>query len=166
MAAQCDKTPSSDPNYVPALVVLALAQEKSGNFKQAAQIYDQVLQRYPLFSPATLKLAILYFERLADDKKAYDLATKVYETYPHDPDLARTLGILVYRRGDYSRSAQLLKQSAQTRKDDAELLYYLGMAQYRLKARMESKAALQQSLALNVQAKLAEDARRILAELK
>src|SRR5204862_4196669 len=65
MAAQCDKTPISDPNYVPALVVSALAQEKSGNFKQAAQIYDQVLQRYPLFSPATLKLAILYFERLA-----------------------------------------------------------------------------------------------------
>jgi uncharacterized protein HemY len=73
---------------------------------------------------------------------------------------------MAYRHANYSAAAQYLKQSLQTRKDDGELLYYLGMAQYQLKAKAESKAALQHALALNLDPKLASEAKRVLAELK
>ena len=59
-----------------------------------------------------------------------------------------------------------LKESAEKITNDPELYYYLGMAQYQLKQKPESKDALQQALKLNLQAKLADDARKTLLQLK
>ena len=44
--------------------------------------------------------------------------------------------------------------------------YYLGMAQYHLKKRTESKQSLQRALDLSLPSELANEARRTLAELK
>jgi Flp pilus assembly protein TadD len=108
----------------------------------------------------------LYFAHLGNDQKAYDLLPKASQSFPQDPDVAKALGILAYRKGSYAQAVDLLKKSAASRKADAELLYYLGMAQYKLKSKAESKASLQEAVSLNLQAKLAEDAKRVLAELK
>jgi tetratricopeptide (TPR) repeat protein len=166
-AAQAESILKAEPNYAPALMVSGMDQETRGNYKQAAQSYEKVLARFPLFAPATRNLAILCFVRLGDDTKAYDLATKARQTYRDDPAIARTLGILAYRRQDYPKAVQFLKEAAQKQSDDAEALYYLGLAQYQLKARTECKSALQKALALKtIQPKMADDARRLLAELK
>jgi uncharacterized protein HemY len=93
------------------------------------------------------------------------LALKARESFPDDPNLTKALGILAFRREDYSRSVQLLKESSQKLNNDAETLFYLGMAQYRLKRLEESKQTLQKALALNLSPQLAEQARRVLAEL-
>lgn len=165
-APEAQKILTADPAYVPALMVSALVLESQAKYDLAAQTYNQVLARYPLFTPATRNLGLLYFSHLNDDQKALDLTAKARDAYPQDPDIAKALGVLSYRKGNYPKAAQLLKESALARKNDAELLYYLGMAQYQLKAKAESKATLQQAVSLNLQAKLAEDARRVLAELK
>lgn len=141
-------------------------QEAQGNFPAAVESYNQVLSRFPSFSPATRNLGLLYFAHLKDEQKAYDLVAKAREFFPEDPEVSKALGILTYRKGNYSRAAQLLKESSQSRKRDAELLYYLGMAQYQLKSKPESKATLQQALSFDLPAKLADDAKRVLAELK
>ena len=83
-----------------------------------------------------------------------------------DAEVAKAVGILAYRRADYKRSTQLLKESARKRADDAELHYYLGMAHFKLKESKESKTALQRALTLNVQTKFATEAKRVIAELK
>src|SRR5207249_3732734 len=116
---------NADPSYVPALMVSALVQEQRGNYIEAQKLYGKVLARYPYFAPATRQLALLYAEHLGDDQKAYELAVKAREVFPEDPELAKTLGILAFRRGDYSRSAQLLREGALKRSSDAELLYFL-----------------------------------------
>ena len=166
VASQLEAIIKADPHYIPALMVNELLQQEKGNFQEARKTLDQVLSLNPLFVPATRDLAILCFDRFPDDSRTSDLATKARASFPDDPNLAKVLGVMAYRHANYSAAAQYLKQSLQTRKDDGELLYYLGMAQYQLKAKAESKAALQQALALNVQAKLADEARRVLAELK
>jgi tetratricopeptide (TPR) repeat protein len=166
VATEAEKVLATEPDYVPALMVSALAQEASGNHKQAALVYDKILARYPLFAPANRNLAILCCNHLSDDKKAYDLAVKARDSFPQDAILAKTLGILAYRKSDYPRAAQLLKQSIQARPGDGESLYYLGMAQYQLKAKSESKASLQQALPMNLTPQQAADAKRIIAELK
>jgi tetratricopeptide (TPR) repeat protein len=148
------------------MMLSALIQEGQGDFKQAAQIYEQILDRYKYFTPANRKLGLLYFAHLGNDQKAYDLLSKASQSFPQDPDVAKALGILAYRKGSYAQAVDLLKKSAVSRKADAELLYYLGMAQYNLKSKTESKASLQQAVSLNLQTKLADDARRVLAELK
>ena len=166
-AAEAERTLKADPTYVPALMVSGLDQEKGGNYKQAAQCYEKVLARFPLFAPATRNLAILCFERLNDDTRAHDLATKARQTFRDDPAIARTLGILAYRKQDYPKAVQFLREAGQKQNDDAEVLYYLGLAQYQLKARAECKSALQKALALKtIQPKMADEARRVLQELK
>ena len=157
---------NAEPDYVPAMMVSALVREQEGNYQEAKQLYERTLAAYPLFAPATRQLAVLYAQHLGDEQKAYEFAIKAREAFPEDEELAKMLGILDYRRGDYRWSALLLKESVQKQNDDAELLYYLGMAYYRLKEWQESKDALERALALNVPPKLADDAKRLLAELE
>ena len=156
----------SAPDYVPALMVKAAIAEQKSDLAMAGRTCEDVLNRYPDFAPAQKQLAILYAKDPNNDAKAYPLAVKARAAFPGDPEVAGALGIIVYRQGDYSRAANLLQESARQRNGDAELLYYLGMAQYHLKNRAESKTALQKALDLNLSGTPAVEAKRILAELK
>jgi tetratricopeptide (TPR) repeat protein len=157
---------STNANYVPALMASAVQAEKQGKPDDAKNFYEKALARFPAFMPAARNLVILYAQHPGDDQRAYDLGVKARAAYPDDADLARSLGLLAYRRGDYVRASQLLQESSQKYGQDGEVLYYLGMAHYQLKQKSESKAELQRALSLNLESKLAEDARKTLAELK
>lgn len=157
---------ATDPNYVPALMVSALADERQGKFDEAARTYERILGRFPAFTPASRNLALLCYGHLRDEAKAYTLAAKAAEALPGDPELANALGILCYRRGEYGRSALWLQDSLRNRTPRPETLYYLGMAQFRLKERDESKQNLKRALELNLQTDLASEAKRVLADLK
>jgi hypothetical protein len=52
------------------------------------------------------------------------------------------------------------------RDSDGELMYYLGMAQFQLNKRTESKQTLQRALELGLKDELAVEARKNLAKLK
>jgi tetratricopeptide (TPR) repeat protein len=164
--AQVQDLLKADPNYVPALMAAATIDEQEGDVNAAKTAYDKTLARFPFFAPAHKLLAVLYAERIGDYQRAYEPAVKAREAFPDDPDVAKTLGMVVYRRGDYKRAAQLLRESAEKRTTDAELYYYLGMAHYQLKQKSESKRALNQAMALNANAKFVEEAKKVLAELK
>jgi tetratricopeptide (TPR) repeat protein len=73
-------------------------------------------------------------------------------------------GIQSYRQGDYVKSAELLKDAATKRKDDAELLYYLGQTYHQLKQLNECKDTLQRALNLNLSPQLGDEAKRALAD--
>ncbi|HZM04410.1 MAG TPA: tetratricopeptide repeat protein [Candidatus Saccharimonadales bacterium] len=165
-APQVQAILQAHPNYVPALMAEGLIQEGQASYSAAEQTYQKVLAIYPLFAPATRELVILYAQYLHDDAKAAQLADKAGEAYPADTELSRTLGLLDYRRGDYSRSAQLLRQSVQNSNNDGEGFYYLGMDYYHLKQKSDSKQALQRAMALNLPPALAGDAKKVLGELK
>ena len=141
---------------------LAAIQERDGAIDQAVKTYEKVVAENPLFAPAMRQLALLYGQRSTDDPKAYELVTKARQAYPDDPEIAKTLGILNYRRGYYAQSVELLKGAAGTGKDDAELLYYLGEDYNQLKQWNECKDALKKALAMNLSAKLKNDAERAL----
>ena len=165
-ADQARQALAADPNYLPALMVSALVQEQKKNYGDARKTYERILALDTLFTPATRNLAILVCQYFEEDPKGYDLAVNARQAYPEDPEVARTLGISSYRRGDFSRAAQFLTESAQKRSDDGELHYYLGMAHFKLKQTSECKAALTKALALNIPGKFAAEAQKILKELK
>jgi cytochrome c-type biogenesis protein CcmH/NrfG len=166
LAQQVLKT---DSKNIAALLVVAQAEEQHGNYAKSRKIYETILESAPLFTPATKNLALLCTQHFDDDQRAYELVSKVRESSPDDPEVARILGILTYRLGkdnsDFARSAQLLRESAVKRTDDSELFYYLGLAQYQTKELQECKKALQRALALNLQSKFADNARQVLAKL-
>jgi tetratricopeptide (TPR) repeat protein len=152
------------PNDPAALMRLAALQERDGAVDDAITTYEKALAADPLYAPATRQLAIIYARRSSDDPKAYELTTKAREAYPDDAEITKALGILYYRRGVYSQAAELLKLAAAKRKDDPELLYYLGSTYQQLKQSDECKDTLQRSLDLHLSPTLATEAQRKLAE--
>lgn len=162
--ADIQATLQQQPNYVPALVASARMHEQQNQPAAARKAYETVLARFPLFVPAHKRLAALY-EAQGEIPKAFDHAAKARERAPNDPETAKILGIIVFKRGDHSRAAQLLRESARQRPADAELFYYLGMAHYRLKQLTQSRDALRQAVALKVAPPMAEEANRLLSEM-
>jgi tetratricopeptide (TPR) repeat protein len=156
----------SNSNDVPALMVLAVADEREKQFSKAEQTYEKVLDIFPDFAPAERNLAVLYAAHDDHLDRAYALAMKARENFPNDPELTKTLGMIVFRRADYSRAENLLKTVSDKTSADAELFYYLGVSQYRLKNFEESRTSLQRALALNLSTPLAADAREVLTKLK
>ena len=147
-------------------MVMAVVAEQKPDVAAAKQTYEKILARYPEFSPAQKRLAILYASNPGDGQKALDAATKARQAFPDDAELAKAFGIIVYRQGDFARAASLLRESAGKLDRDSELMYYLGMAQFRLNKRAESKQTLQRALELGLKDELAADARKNLASLK
>ncbi len=165
-ATQASQVLSANTNYVPAMMVLAEQAAQQGKADDAANLYERAIARYPLFLPAARNLAILYASHPGDDSKVFDLGMKARSAYPDDNELSRALGVLAYRKGDYSRAVQLLQESSANPNKDGELLYYLGMAHYQMKQKTQSKTELQSALTLNLPPKLADDARKALADQK
>jgi tetratricopeptide (TPR) repeat protein len=152
------------PNDPEALFRLGQVQEREGASDQAVTTYEKIISGNSQFAPAVRRLAILYSQRPNDEAKALDLATKARQVYPDDPELAKALGILNYRRGYYPQSVELLTSAAAKSQDDAELLYYLGQAQHQLKQWSDCKDTLQRAKSLGLSAKLAEEAKPALAD--
>ena len=164
-ATQVETILKSEPDYVPALMVMAGINEQN-NAVAAKSAYEKILSHYPDFSPAQKRLMILCAETADNDPQAYEFATKARAAFPDDPEVARAFGIILYLHEDYAQAERLLKESAAANNADPETLYYLGMAQYHLKKSADSKKNLQQALNLNLPVQFAQQAKQVLIELK
>jgi tetratricopeptide (TPR) repeat protein len=167
-SAQVQQILAKEPNYVPALMVSALLAERRGETNEAQKTWQKVLVIYPLFAPAMRQLAILYSHsnQPGDLDKAYELAQKARGSLPDDLELAKTLGLLAYRRADYNSSMLFLRQYTDKPGEDGEAFYYLGMDYYKLKQPGPCKKALRRALDLHIADPLEGQAQGILKELK
>jgi Flp pilus assembly protein TadD len=161
--ATLDSFLRQQPKDPAALTRLARLQARDGLADQAIDTYRKAVDADPLYAPALRDLALLYAGRSADESKALELATKARQAYPDDAELAKTLGILNFRRGLYAQSVEFLNQAAGSRRDDAEIQLYLGTSYQQLNKWEQCKSALERSLALNLPAASSEDAKARLA---
>lgn len=165
-AARVTQMLQTEPDYVPALMVAGAGSEQGGDPTGAKKNYEKALGHFPDFTPAKVRLAILGSRQAEFDPQAYDYAQQARTAFPNNPEIAKALGILTYRKGDHGRTVALLKESLATQKDDAESWYYLGQAQAALKKPAESKVSLQRAIELGLKGDQAKEAQRILAGLK
>lgn len=157
---------TTDPHYVPALMVKAAILMERGDTAAATEAYNLVLQRFPDFAPAEKVLARLYLATSGTFDKAYDLAVKARSSLPDDAEVAQTLGELSYQRNEYEYALQLLEETAKAKPLDAKGLYYLGMCQYHMQQKTQSQNALERSLQTGLPEPLATDAKRVLAGMQ
>jgi tetratricopeptide (TPR) repeat protein len=156
----------TNPDYVPALMAAGIIDERNANATAAIVAYGKILAHFPDFSPAQRQLAILYSKDPAKLAQAADLATKARAAYPDDALLAKATGIILFQQGDFPRAADSLKSTATVLPEDAEVFYYLGAAQFKLKSNAASKTSLQNALALKLSGPPADSAKQMLAQLK
>ena len=154
-----------EPNNIPALVAQGEAHEQIGNAPEAIRDYEGVLSHYPDFKPVEKRLIVLYSKNPTNGNMVLDLANKAREAFPKDPEVAKACGIVIYQHGDYRRAEALLTDSASALSDDAEVTYYLGMAQYHLKEK-SSRSTLEHALSLDLSSDLAAQVRHVLTELR
>src|SRR5678816_2816029 len=128
--------------------------------------YQAVLKRFPDFGPAHKGLAILLSQSAPNSDVAFQHAIRAREAFSNDPQVARALGLIAFHRKDYARAAQLLQECTPVHGQDAEALYYLGMAHFHLKENTASRLALERAVALDGKAAFVSDAKRTLALLK
>lgn len=157
---------AKEPDYVPALMVVALAREQNKDFRGAQQTYEQIAARAPSFAPALRRQAIVLANQLGDDRRAEEIAQKVRALYPDDAELNFALGAIHFRKNDHAEAVRLLRQSARARADRAETHFYLGLALNQQKNSAESRASLQRALQLKLGPQESAEARRVLAQLE
>jgi len=161
---EVQKEVAANGDYVPALMVQA-ALYSQHQPRQAMEIYNGILRRFPDLAPAQKHLAALYAQDEATIPQAHELALKARKTLPDDPELAALLGRLSYARKEYARTVQLLEETARTKRLDAELLFYLGMSQLQANQPNEARGVLNEALTNGLQEPFATEAKRALANL-
>ncbi len=161
--AEVGRMLKKQPDYVPALMVQAAIQLTRNETHAAVESYLKVLQKYPGFAPAQKNLALLYAQNPEDLSKAFDLAIKARRSLPDDPDVARTLAELSFRRDEFGYAIQLFQESAKNRPLPPNDLFYLGMAQLKANQSTAGSETLRAALANGLQGDLAQQARSALA---
>ncbi|WP_426527987.1 tetratricopeptide repeat protein [Bradyrhizobium sp. McL0615] len=156
--AALDAYLQQQPRDPVALTRLARLQARDGSADQAIATYQKVIDANPLFAPALRDLALAYLARGGDDSKAFDVAAKARQAYPEDAELAKTFGILNFKRGLFPQSAELLNQAAGSRRNDADIQLYLGKSYQQLKRWDDCKSALERALAIGLPAATRTDA--------
>ncbi len=163
--AQVQQLLKARPDYLPVLMIAGLIDEQRGRVTEAKQTYEKIINQSPQFALARKQLAALYTDRLNDQQKAFEQASKARELLADDPDLAKTLGKIAYRRNDSRAAVRFLQESSLKRPDDSEVFYFLGLAHNQLKENDPTKQALNRSLTLNPNAPFAPEVRKILQGL-
>jgi tetratricopeptide (TPR) repeat protein len=133
---------------------------------KANEQYQTILNIDKNFYPAANNLAWNYAEHGGNLDIALGLAQKAVET-SNDPEIADTLGWILYKKGIYARALELFRENNEkTRSSNPVLLYHLGLAAYKEGDRTLARDSLTKALALNQSFPGAEDAKKVLAEVK
>jgi Flp pilus assembly protein TadD len=79
----------------------------------------------------------------------------------NDPLVLKALGIRAYHSEEWSNAVACLSRSMQTRANDAQLLFYLGMAQSQLGQRNESADSLRKAIVLGLKSAQIEEVNKM-----
>ncbi len=100
----------------------AFALEKSGNYRQALQLYEHILEHSP--DNINVSNAIAYILALLPDgnlNKALELAKKAVSHNPENAAYNDTLGYVYYKKGQYDLAKKFLKKALSIKPDSTEI---------------------------------------------
>ena len=164
--AQLNEIVKKDPGNAGALMLSGMLYQGRGDIPNARKSYEALLAKHPTYAAAANNMAYIYCEYDHDYGKALGLAQTARQQQPADPNIADTLGWVLYNQKNYSMALIYLKESAAKLPENADILYHLGMTQYRLGEVNAAKQSLDAALKKGGAAfKEAAQARQALGEL-
>lgn len=163
--AKVDKVLSVSPDDIGCLMMKGMVLQAQNDSKGAAAQYERILAIRPSFAAAANNLACVYYEKLDQKDKAYELAKRARSLAPKDPSIGDTLGWIAAGRGERKWALTLLKESAEQLPRQPEVLSHLGLCQAWLGQEEEARATLAKALEIDKDFAGAGEATEMLAVL-
>jgi tetratricopeptide (TPR) repeat protein len=150
------------PDWPPALLVYAQAQERAGASNEARRVYEKMTAQSPLLVPAAREYARFLTDVASEPAKAQSLLEQSMKIAPLDAPGSAVYGEALYLTGSYTNAIKALRDSTRAGNVDPESYYYLGLAYGKVGDKPQSKRMLNEALSLKPNHKLSADAREVL----
>ncbi len=144
-----------NPTDARPFFAMATVYERLKNYGAAKDNYERFISLSPKTpaAPETLavglnNLAYLYSEQLGDSDKALEVAQRARELLPRVPEIADTLGWILYKKRIFARARPLAEEAAASLPANAEVQYHLGMIAYSVGDIRQAKQALTRAMEL------------------
>jgi tetratricopeptide (TPR) repeat protein len=161
-----EKAVAQKPADGSALLVLGMGYSQIKEYLKARDAYERVLKIEPNSAVALNNLAFLYSEQLNEIEKAQEFAVKARAAAPNNPNVADTLGWILFKRRDYQQASTLLRESATKLPDNPVVQFHSGMAHYMMGNTDEARTALRKAVDSPEEFSGKEDARNRLRLLE
>ena len=121
--------------------------QEAGSYEQARAAYEKLLAARPNSATAMNNLAYLDSEFLHQVDPALQLAEKARELQPDDPNIADTLGWILFKKHEYAHALSVIRESAEKQPNNPEVQLHLGLAYYMMGEEEPARVCLQRALA-------------------
>jgi len=153
------------PEAVGVNTIIAMLYETEGNRTEARRRYERVMQIDPAAAVAANNLAYIYAEEGGNLDLALQLAQTARQKLPDSPEVADTLGWIYVKKDLATLAIPRLEEAVAKSPGTALLQYHLGVALAKAGQKIKSRQVLERALSLNLPAPVADDARKLVAEL-
>lgn len=146
---KCQQALARNPRDTSSLLLSAIIFDEKHDWDHSREQYEKLLAISPKNIVALNNLAVIYADRLNQLDKAYPYASQAQTLRPNDPAISDTYGWIVAQRGDYSLALASLREAAQGKPTDPEIIAHLGITQYMLGDENSARLTLERALKLS-----------------
>lgn len=143
--ARMDEYLARRPGELQVVLMAGRVYTRLQQYAKARASYEAHLTVRP-DSPLVLNnLAYLCAEHLDDPARALELARKARQLDAASPEIADTLGLVLYRRQEYAAALELFKEASGKAPRNPEILYHVGLASQQLGQHDVARAAFERA---------------------
>jgi len=155
-----------DPNLSSAHRRMGDLYAMSGKIEEAISCYKNAVEADPGFALNYNNLAWLLASTERDLEEAQKLAEKAISIDPRSPILLDTLGYIYYAKGMYHKAITTLTAAKACDQGNPTIAYHLGMTYWKIGEDKRAAKELREALNLDPSFEGADEARRVLNEMK
>jgi tetratricopeptide (TPR) repeat protein len=164
--SQYESVLNKQPKYLAGYMALGTIYDLKGDGNKAEDYYRRALEIRRDFGPAANNLAWNLLERGGNIDEALGFAQIAKEQMPKSAAVMDTLGWVYYLKGSYLNAIAELEDALKLDPDNPVINYHLGLAHFKNKQADAAKEFMEKALKIDQNFKGAEDARRILKDIK
>jgi tetratricopeptide (TPR) repeat protein len=153
------------PGSTSLATIVAIIYKMEGKREEAKRRYEQIVTANPQAAVAANNLAYMYVEDGGNLDLALQLAQAAKQKLPDEPEITDTLGWIYVKKGLVAQGVRYLEESVANNPKNATRQYHLGVALVKAGDEARGRQTLERALALNLDPKLAEEARGVLAQI-
>jgi tetratricopeptide (TPR) repeat protein len=163
--ANFERVLKEQPTSTSLGTIVAILYQMEGKREEAKRRFEQIVNADPGAAVAANNLAYMYAQDGGNLDLALQLAQSARQKLPDEAEIIDTLGWIYFKKGLSDQAVRYLEESVANNPKNATRQYHLGVVLVKVGDEARGRQTLARALALNLDPKLAEDARSILAQL-